>query len=147
MYANPIAPSRFGRAADATQARMYSRVGIETSVSDASPHKLVALLFDGFFESVARAKAALAAGQIEAKGLEIGRAVRIVEEGLKASLDLKAGGALATDLAELYVYVTLRLTQANLRNDAAALDECHALMQPLQQAWSSIAAQVDGPRG
>lgn len=146
MYASPLAPSRFGRA-DATQARMYSRVGVETSVVDASPHKLVALLFDGFFESIARAKAALAAGQVETKGQEIGRAVRIVEEGLKASLDLKAGGGLATDLGELYVYVTLRLTQANLRNDAAALDECQALMQPLRDAWSAIAAQVDGPRG
>ncbi len=147
MYASAMTPSRFGRTADATQARMYSRVGVETSVSDASPHKLVALLFDGFFESVARAKAALAAGQIEAKGQEIGRAVRIVEEGLKASLDLKAGGNLASDLAELYAYVTLRLTQANLRNDMAALDECQALMQPLHQAWGSIGAQVDGPRG
>jgi flagellar secretion chaperone FliS len=147
MYATAMTPSRFGRSADATQARMYSRVGVETSVSDASPHKLVALLFDGFFESVARAKAALAAGQIETKGQEIGRAVRIVEEGLKASLDLKAGGNLAGDLAELYAYVTLRLTQANLRNDMAALDECRALMQPLHQAWGSIGAQVDGPRG
>jgi flagellar protein FliS len=146
MYASAMTPSRFGRAADATQARMYSRVGVETSVIDASPHKLVALLFDGFFESVARAKAALAAGQPETKGLEIGRAVRIVEEGLKASLDLKGGGALATDQADLYAYVTLRLTQANLRNDAAALDECQALMQPLHQAWGSIAAQVDGAR-
>lgn len=147
MYASAPTPSRFGRSADTTQARMYSRVGIETSVSDASPHKLVALLFDGFFESMSRAKAALASGHTEAKGQEIGRAVRIVEEGLKASLDLEAGGSLATDLSELYAYVTLRLTQANLRNDAAALDECQALMQPLRQAWASIASQVDGTRG
>lgn len=147
MYASPLASSRFGARADASQAGMYSRVGVETSVVDASPHKLVALLFDGYFEALARAKAALAAGDIEVKGREIGRAVRIVEEGLKASLDLRAGGTLATDLSELYAYVTLRLTQANLRNDAAALDECHALLQPLRQAWSAIAAQVEGPRG
>jgi flagellar protein FliS len=125
---------------------MYSNVGVETSVVDASPHKLVALLFDGLFESIGQARAAIAAGQTEAKGRAIGRAARIVEEGLKASLDLKAGGALAADLADLYAYVAMRLTQANLRNDATALDECQALMQPLREAWGSIAPQVDSPR-
>lgn len=130
-------------ARSAPSAQMYSRVGVETGVSDASPHKLVAMLFDGFFESIVRAKAALAAGNIELKGAEIGRAVRIVEEGLKASLDLGAGGALAADLADLYAYVTLRLTHANLKNDGAALDECRRLMQPLHEAWASIAPQAD----
>ena len=142
MYApHRTTASPFGRA---PQAQMYSRVGVETGVQDASPHKLVAMLFDGYFESIARAGAALAAGDIEHKGREIGRAVRIVEEGLKASLDLHAGGALAGDLAALYAYVTQRLTQANLKNDAAALDECRALMKPLHEAWQSIAPQVGG---
>jgi flagellar secretion chaperone FliS len=142
MYApHRTTASAFGRA---PQAQMYSRVGVETGVQDASPHKLVAMLFDGYFESIARAGAALAAGDIEQKGREIGRAVRIVEEGLKASLDLRAGGALAGDLAALYAYVTQRLTQANLKNDAAALDECRALMKPLHEAWQSIAPQVGG---
>jgi flagellar protein FliS len=50
---------------------------------------------------------------------------------------------LAADLAALYAYITLRLTQANLRNDVAALDECLALMQPVREAWASIAPQVD----
>ena len=120
-------------------AKMYARVGVETGVSAASPHRLVAMLFDGFAESIATAKGAMASGQIEIKGRAIGRAFRIVDEGLKASLDLTAGGALARDLDELYAYIGLRLTHANLRNDAAALDECLALMQPLRQAWASIA--------
>jgi flagellar protein FliS len=142
MYApHRTAASAYGRA---PHAQMYSQVGVETSIQSASPHKLVAMLFDGYFESIARAKAALAAGQTEIKGREIGRAVRIVEEGLKASLNLAAGGTLASDLSELYAYVTLRLTQANLKNDAAALDECRDLMKPLHDAWQSISAQVDG---
>lgn len=146
MYASPFAPSRTGRTTDAPHARLYSRVAVETSVSDASPHKLVAMLFDGYFESIARAKAALAARQIEVKCREISRAARIVDEGLKASLDLTGGGALAADLSDLYSYISLRLTQANLKNDAAALDECTSLMQPLREAWASIAPQGDHPR-
>jgi flagellar secretion chaperone FliS len=143
MYApHRSAASPYGRA---PHAQMYSQVGVETGVQAASPHKLVAMLFDGYFESLMRAKAAMAAHDTEQKGREIGRAVRIVEEGLKASLNLSAGGALAADLSDLYAYVTLRLTQANLKNDAAALDECSALVKPLREAWQSIASQVDGP--
>jgi flagellar secretion chaperone FliS len=124
------------------QASLYARVGVETGVSAASPHRLVAMLFDGFADAVAQAKGALQAGQVQAKCQAIGRAARIVDEGLKASLDLRGGGQLAADLADLYAYVTLRLTQANLRNDAQALDECLALMQPLREAWASIAPQA-----
>jgi flagellar secretion chaperone FliS len=144
MQASPFANAAHRRSVP--HAQMYSRVGVETGVQGASPHKLVAMLFEGYFESLMRAKAALAAGNTELKGREIGRAVRIVEEGLKASLNLGAGGALASDLSELYAYVTLRLTQANLKNDDAALDECRALMKPLHDAWTSIAVQVEGAR-
>lgn len=127
-----------------SHANAYRQIGVQTGVDAASPHRLVAMLFDGFVEAVLRAKTAIAQGQIEQRGQAIGRALRIVDEGLKASLDLKGGGALATDLAHLYEYISLRLTYANLRSDTKALDECQALMQPLRQAWDSIAVQVDG---
>ena len=78
MYAtHSVRPafSAFGRTS-APRAQMYSNVGVETSVVDASPHKLVALLFDGFFDAIGQARAALAAHQSEAKGQAIGRAHR-----------------------------------------------------------------------
>ena len=52
-------------------------------------------------------------------------------------------GALAADLDRLYAYVTLRLTQANLKSSEAALDECQRLLQPLREAWMSI-SRPDG---
>ncbi|UUX94870.1 flagellar export chaperone FliS [Aquabacterium sp. J223] len=117
---------------------LYRRTGVETQVLAATPHHLVALLFDGLLESVARARGAIEQRDLITKGEAIGRAVRIVEEGLKAALDMQAGGKLAGDLRDLYDYLTLRLTQANLRNDPAPLDECRALVLPLQQAWAEI---------
>ena len=48
-----------------------------------------------------------------------------------------------TDLSDLYAYVCLRLTQANLRNDEAALDECQALMAPLRDAWNAISGHAE----
>ncbi len=124
-------------------ANAYARVGVETSVNAASAHKLIELLFNGFIESIALARGAMRNRQIEAKGKAIGRAARIVEEGLKAGLDMQAGGKLAEDLSALYAYVAVRLTYANLRNDESVLDECVSLINPLREAWISIGPQVE----
>jgi flagellar protein FliS len=116
----------------------YQQVGVTTGVSAASPHRLVLMLFDGFDDALAQALGALRDGPVETKCRAIGRAARIVDEGLKASLDLEGGGTLAADLRDLYAYVGLRLVQANLNNEAAALDECRRLIRPLRDAWAAI---------
>lgn len=139
MYA-PHAASPFGHAH--SFANMYRKVGVSTIVDAADPHRLVAMLFDGLLDSLDQARGAMQSGDIERKGREISRAARIVEEGLKAGLNLEAGGDLAADLNDLYAYVTLRLTQANLRNDEQALQECRRLIEPLRDAWASIAPQA-----
>jgi len=123
-------------------ANAYRRVGAETGVAGASPHKLIAMLFDGYMDAIAQARGALRSGQVEAKCRAVGRAVSIVTEGLRGGLDLNAGGNLAQDLDDLYGYLAMRLTLANIRNDEAALDECQRLMQPLREAWTSIADQA-----
>ena len=117
---------------------LYAKVGVETAIDAADPHRLVGLLFDGLIESIVQARGAIRERNIAAKGRAIGRAVRIVDEGLKAALNLKAGGALAGDLDALYAYIALRLTQANLHDDERALDECQRLIEPLRAAWSDI---------
>ena len=121
----------------------YHQVGVHTMVSSATPHELVAMLFDGFVLAVNRAKGALRSQDIHGKGKAISHAVRIIDEGLRAALNLKAGGKLAVDLSDLYAYICLRLTQANLHSDEAALDECLALVSPLREAWVAIGPQVD----
>jgi flagellar protein FliS len=96
------------------------------------------MLFDGVFEAMSQATAAIQAGNIEVKGRALSRAVRILDEGLRAALDLSAG-PLAADLRELYGYVCMRLTHANLKSDLAAIDECQRLLTPVREAWSAIA--------
>jgi len=117
----------------------YRQVGVETGVAAASSHQLVQMLFDGYDDALAQALGAMQAGQVEAKCKAFGRAVRIVEEGLSANLNLSAGGSLAADLHDLYRYVGVRLLHANLHNDVAALHECRRLLRPLRDAWASIA--------
>ena len=118
---------------------LYQQVGLESRLAGATPHQLVAMLFDGFVESLSHARGAMRAGRADIKGAAIGRAVRIIDEGLRAGLDLRAGGTLARDLHDLYGYLTLRLTMANLHNDERALEECLRLIAPLRDAWTSIA--------
>jgi len=140
MY-SPQTTSSFGRSGG--MANAYRQVGAETSVEGASPHKLISLLFDGYMEAITQARGAMRNGQIEQKGKAIGRAARIVEEGLKACLNVGEGGALARDLHALYDYLARRLTLANLRNDETILDECVSLVEPLRQAWRDIGSRVD----
>lgn len=123
-------------------ANAYRQIGVETGVASASPHHLVLMLYDGLLESVARARLAMTAGEIELKCRQIGRAVRILDEGLIATLDMDAGGEIAQNLRGLYQYAVLRLTWSNLRNDPALLDEVDRLIRPLREAWAEIGPQV-----
>ena len=138
MFAATFAPNR----AMSSPASAYRQVGLETAMSGATPHKLIELLFDGFRDAVARARGAMQARQIEAKAKAISHAARIVEEGLKAGLNLADGGQIAADLNALYAYIGARLTHANLHNDAEALDECARLMEPVHAAWVEIGPRV-----
>ena len=72
----------------------YQQVGVVTGVAAATPHRLVLMLFDGYDEALAQALGALRDGPVETKCRAIGRAARIVDAGLKASLDLEGGGEL-----------------------------------------------------
>jgi flagellar protein FliS len=132
-----FAPSPSFRTASGAFAGAYRTVGVETGVAAATPHQLVTMLFDGFNAALAEARVALAKGEVEAKCKALGRALRIVDEGLKAPLDA-AGGTLSENLSSLYGYVSLRLTQANLNNDLTALDECVKLLEPVRSAWVAI---------
>jgi flagellar protein FliS len=138
-----FAPPAMSRRTSLALVGAYRTIGVETEVTSASPHRLVAMLFEGFAEALSQARAAMAQHRIEDKCKAIARAARIVDEGLLANLDTAAGGKLARDLAALYQYVALRLTEANLGNDPAALDECASLMESLRSAWAAIDPALD----
>lgn len=120
-------------------AAAYKRVGTQTSVEGASPHQLISLLYEGLLVALRQAHAATMRGDIEVKGREIGKAVRILEEGLKAALNDAAGGELATNLRGVYNYSISRLTRANIHNDAPMIQEVIDLIVPVYGAWKSIA--------
>lgn len=117
----------------------YRSLSVETSVTDASPHRLIAMLYDGAIEAVNRARGALARKDVSTRVAAIGKAIRIVDEGLKASLDPR-GGEIASNLRDLYVYMSHRLLSANLESSDAHLAEVAELLGQLRSGWMGIAS-------
>ena len=120
-------------------ANAYAKIGTESAAMSASPHQLITMLFDGAKTAITMARHHMANKEIAAKGAAISKAINIVENGLKASLNADAGGAagaeLVANLAALYDYINERLLYANLRNDPALLDEADRLLESIGSAW------------
>ena len=120
-------------------AAAYSKAGVETQVDTANSHQIVLMLFDGALSSIATASLHMRAKKISLKGEAIGKAIEIIDRGLRACLDHKAGGELAEKLSALYEYMCTRLLYANLNNDQKALDEVSVLLKELRGGWEEIA--------
>lgn len=116
----------------------YARVGLETGVIAASPHKLILMLFEGARIALASALTHTRSGQIAARGEAISKAIAIINSGLQASLDIKAGGELAQQLNALYEYMGRRLLQANVHDKPEYIEEVSALLGELHEAWEAI---------
>jgi len=141
MYARTEAAS--------TGASSYAKIGLQSAAMSASPHQLITMLFDGAKTAITMARHHMANGEIAAKGNAISKAINIIDNGLKASIDTEAGGAaetvLAANVSALYDYINQRLMYANLRNDPALLDEADRLLDNISSAWREIDPQQSRP--
>ncbi len=116
----------------------YQQVGLESAVLSASPHQLVVMLYDGIHSALIRARLFLEQGDIPAKGEALSKAINIIENGLKAGLNMDVGGELPRNLSALYDYMVRRLLHANLRNDIEGITEVEALLLNISDAWKQI---------
>ncbi|MBI5659690.1 MAG: flagellar export chaperone FliS [Nitrosomonadales bacterium] len=121
-----------------TAIKTYANVGLESGVTASDPHKLILMLYQGALLAIASAKNQILRKETAVKGASITKAIAIIDEGLKASLDKNAGGDLAQNLSALYDYMSQRLLIANLKNDVVALDEVSRLLAELKGAWEAI---------
>ncbi|MGO2136804.1 flagellar export chaperone FliS [Marinobacter sp.] len=115
----------------------YQRVNTQTSITDADPHRLIQLLYNGALERINMAKARMQAKDYEGKGKLITKAIEIVG-GLRSFLDFEKGGDLAARLEGLYDYMERTLFEANARNDVAKLDEVADLLRSIKGGWDGI---------
>ena len=118
--------------------KAYSNIAIESKAHSSDPHKLILMLYQGALLSIASAKNQMLRKEVSAKGKSISQAISIINDGLKASLDLNVGGELAVNLSDLYSYMIQRLLVANMKNDPTILDEVSGLLLELRGAWETI---------
>ncbi|MDF0748986.1 flagellar export chaperone FliS [Marinobacter sp. 71-i] len=117
--------------------QQYQRINTQTSITDADPHKLIQLLYDGALERINMAKARMQAKDFDGKGKLILKAIDIVA-GLRSFLDREKGGDLAERLDALYGYMEQALWEANARNDIGRLDEVAHLLRQVKEGWDGI---------
>lgn len=115
----------------------YRKVGVQSGVETASPHKLIQMLLDGAIEKVQLARGYMERHEIAKKCETVSWAMAIID-GLRSSLNMADGGAIAENLDALYDYMLRRLLDANMDNDPAALDEVVKLLSDLREGWHGI---------
>ena len=118
----------------------YRSTSAHAGVAAADPHRLVVMLMDGALERIAAARGLISHGGGVEKAQLLHLAVAIIDE-LRNSLNLKAGGEVATNLDALYEYMCMRLMQANASNKPELLDEVSRLLNEIRSAWLQIPAQ------
>jgi flagellar protein FliS len=123
-------------------ASAYARVGVETGVMGASPHRLIVMLYQGARQAIAQARMHLQQGNVSDRGIAISKAIRIVESGLQQSLNLEVGGEVAERLNALYGYMARRLLEANTKQSEAMLVEVDGLLATLEEAWVGIGPEI-----
>ena len=119
----------------------YLSTRATSSVHDASPHKLIALLFDACLERLAVTKGAMERKELKQKAESLKKAIDIIVR-LQASLDFERGGQVATRLDDLYTFCTNRLALANVTNDSEMINEVYRVIAELKQGWSEISEEV-----
>jgi flagellar protein FliS len=109
----------------------------ETTVATGNKGRLIVLLYEGAIKFLKLAIEQLEAKNYEAKGKYINRAQDIIGE-LNAVLDADAGGEIAVNLRKLYVFMSNRLSQANIRRDPQMIREVITLLEELNHGWRAI---------
>lgn len=120
----------------ARAAKQYQTVGNQTGVMDADPHRLIQLLIDGALDRMAAARGHIERNEIEQRNKMLNAAIKIIS-GLQESLNMDAG-EVAANLERLYDYMTRRLFEANVKNDAEIVDEVIRLLTEIKDAWDGI---------
>ncbi len=125
-------------------AAQYRAVRSHGLVADASPVRLVQIMYEHVLSHLAtaqgcmeRIKSNMPLNEVVVKGAAIGKAVRLIGQ-LNASLRMEQGGKIAENLRNLYLYMLDRLTQANVTNDAQIVSEVAGLVRKIKGGWDQI---------
>jgi flagellar protein FliS len=111
-------------------------------ILEASPSRLVVMLYDEALKNLETAVAAVACGDIETRCHAVNRAIEIVCH-LYLTLDTEQGGVIAEKLGAIYRFVLARLPQTNIANDAEPAREAIRLLTPMRASWHELDERIE----
>jgi flagellar protein FliS len=127
-----MAQPRFG----AARAR-YQSVDLASRIEGASPHALVAILFEELLKSLDAMSAAWARKDYGQRGTRQARALSILH-GLESSLDVENGGDIAQSLGAVYREAR-RLVIASCReSDPEMVTRARTMLAEISSAWDAL---------
>jgi flagellar secretion chaperone FliS len=117
----------------------------QNEVLNASPERLVELLYDLGIRSIARARECNRSREIAARTRELNKAFAVLVE-LGNGLDFEAGGDIALNYGRIYDYCQRKLIEANVKQSDAILAEVQSLLEELKEAWAVVVIKVGAAR-
>jgi flagellar protein FliS len=131
-----------------SQAAQYRAVRSHGLVADASPTRLVQIMFEQILAQLAAARGAMGritdnrpVNEVVAKGNAIAKTLALIGQ-LNATLNMEGGGQVAENLRALYEYMMNRLTLANATNDQSVVAEVAGLISMIKSGWDQIVADA-----
>jgi len=129
-----------------SRAAQYRSVRSHGLVAEASPTRLVQIVYEQILGELATAQGRMARianhlplHEVVAKCAAMSKAIRLVGH-LDATLNMEQGGEVAVNLRRLYLYMMERLTHANAHNDTAVVGEVADLVRKIKSGWDQIVA-------
>lgn len=107
----------------------------QNSVTTASPGELTLMLYNGCLKFLNRAKLAIADKNIEERNHYIQRSQAIIGE-LMSTLNMDM--EISKQMLPLYEYMNRRLTEANIQNDSAIIEEVEGLVTEFRDTWKEV---------
>lgn len=105
-------------------------------VETASPLMLIIMLYDEAIKMCSLAVDDMGRNK-ESVHNKLIKAQKIITE-LTVSLNMDAGGDVAENLKALYVYLHMRLVEANIENNAVKAEEVLKILKDLREAWHTV---------
>ena len=117
-----------------TQAAAYNAYK-QNSVTTASPGELTLMLYNGCLKFLEKAKVAIVEKNIEERNHYIQRAQAIISEFMST---LNTDIEISNQMMPLYEYMNRRLTEANIKNDIAIVEEVEGLVTEFRDTWKEV---------
>lgn len=119
------------------QQRNAQNIYKQNQILNASPKKLIVLLYDGCIKNLKLAEISIAEKNIEQANNALIKAQDIVAE-LAGTLNKDQGGQIAEDLSDIYEYLMTKLIEANRSKDVTIIQKNREMLEELREAWAGI---------